>query len=85
MDTNIFKRFRSRYGLTRKRLADDLGINQSTLFRWEDGRTKPPEKIVILALQTVARHYQGIEAALRAPLQSEEPAQESRQVTQKRR
>ena len=85
MHPSVFAKFRTRYGLTRKRLAADLGVNQSTLFRWEEGITKPPSKLVFLALQSIARHYQGLEAALRAPLQSEEPAQESLQMPQKRR
>ena len=82
MDPKLFKRFRQRYGITHKRLAHDLGINESTLFRWEAGKTNPPGKLVVLALQTVAKHYQGIEAALRTPLASFNEPVESPQPPQ---
>lgn len=85
MDPKIFKRFRERYNITHKRLAIDLGVNESTLFRWEHGQVKPPKKLVILALKTLARHYQGLEAALRAPLAPYEEWQESRQTAQDQR
>lgn len=85
MDPKLFKRFRQRYGITHKRLAHDLGINESTLFRWETGKTNPPGKLVVLALQTVAKHYRGIEAAIRSPLAAFDdtpPPQESHQTPQ---
>lgn len=42
-------------GLTQRRLASLLGVQQSTVWRWEAERTLEPPRMVALALATIAR------------------------------
>lgn len=44
METNWAKRiseYRSRNGLTQQALADDLGVDRTTIVRWEKGKDEP--------------------------------------------
>jgi len=38
--------YRKIHGLTQKELASQLGVDPSTLGRWERGESKPPKKIM---------------------------------------
>ncbi len=44
------RRFRQAHGLTQNDLADEVGVSQATVARWEDGRFEPSRsRKVILA------------------------------------
>jgi len=43
-------------GLSRKRMAKTLGINESTLARWETGRGRPTRKSLDI-LETYSEHF----------------------------
>jgi transcriptional regulator with XRE-family HTH domain len=45
---------REQAGLTMKQLADALGVNNATVWRWEAGKTRIP-RIVELALDKILR------------------------------
>lgn len=43
---NRFKAFRLSNGLTQKDVADALGINQVSVWQWENGETMPRAKLL---------------------------------------
>lgn len=58
MTGNDIRAFRERWGLTQVALAARLGVNHSTVWRWEQrGDAAVPARIV-LALQAIAAELQ---------------------------
>jgi transcriptional regulator with XRE-family HTH domain len=56
MDGKEFRALRERLGLSRRRLADLLGISPDTIVRRErDGGVKPIEALALTALAQIAR------------------------------
>jgi DNA-binding transcriptional regulator YiaG len=47
---NEFKQARTLFGITQKKMADELGIHVDTLGKWERGEQKPPA-IALTALR----------------------------------
>ena len=49
------KTFRETRGWTKVRLAEELGVDASTVWRWENG--KPPSRTVAKALEKLSDEY----------------------------
>lgn len=43
----ICKELREERGLTQKEFADKLGLDQSTVSLWENGKTQPRTKLLV--------------------------------------
>lgn len=54
MTAAAIKRLRERLGLTQAQMADRIGVNQSTVHRWEEG-ILPPNKPCEKLLQQLAK------------------------------
>ena len=53
MDSNKYKYFRLKLGMTQAMVAKSLGITQGTVANWEKGNTNPTAKL----LPKVAKLY----------------------------
>lgn len=58
MTGNEIKAFRARWGLTQMTLAARLGVNHSTVWRWEQQGDDPVPARIALALQGIAAELQ---------------------------
>jgi DNA-binding transcriptional regulator YiaG len=38
---NALKQIREALGMSQRKFAEAIGVNHSTIFRWENGQTKP--------------------------------------------
>ena len=54
MDSKEIKAIRKRLGFTQTELANELGVNQVTVNRWENGKRKP-SKLAVRQLERLAR------------------------------
>lgn len=55
MDTPTIKERREALGLTRQQLADEIGVDQATVWRWEEVGQKPIPIMARLIEATLSR------------------------------
>ena len=58
MTAEQIKELRERIGITQRQLADYLGVNQATIYRWEAGTTRIGSETHIVLLQILEERFQ---------------------------
>lgn len=51
------KAFRKKYNLSREDLASKVGVSYMTIYRWEKGLIKKPNKVIREKLKRIIRGY----------------------------
>jgi DNA-binding XRE family transcriptional regulator len=51
------KDFRNKYKLSREDLASKIGVSYMTVYRWEKGVIKNPNKVIVEKLDRIMRGY----------------------------
>lgn len=51
------KTFREKYKLSREDLASKVGVSYMTIYRWEKGIIKRPNKVIKEKLERIMRGY----------------------------
>jgi DNA-binding XRE family transcriptional regulator len=57
---SAFRRLREARGLSRRQLCDKLGMDESSIFYWETGRSTPRQRKLDLALQALGATFEDV-------------------------